>query len=66
MQDDDLAYFQSELLNRLAEELPPEEIRQRLLADQRLLPFADYIRSFEPKMLDVAVVLVKKWGRRTK
>jgi len=66
MHDDNLAYFQAELLTLLASGKSPEEIKRQLLADERLQSFADYIQSFEPPMIDVAVALVKKWGRRGK
>ncbi len=58
-----LAGFQAALLDLLAQDLPPEEVR-RLAEDAALAPFAAYVRTFEPRMLATAAQLVKKWGSR--
>lgn len=59
-----LAAFQAALLHLLAEDLPPEEFRRRLKSDAAFEPYQDYIATFEPRMIEVAAELVKKWGRR--
>ena len=69
MQGDDntppnLAAFQAALLNLLAKDLPPAELRHRLTADPAFAPYQDYIATFEPRMVEVAAELVKKWGVR--
>ena len=62
---DQLALFQARLLDLLAQDLPPEEVRARLAAAPEFAPYADYIRAMEPRMIGVAAQLVRKWGRRT-
>ena len=62
--DPTLARFQATLLDLLSRGLPPAEIVDRLRADSELAPYADYVATFEPRMIEVAVELVAKWGRR--
>jgi hypothetical protein len=62
--DPQLARFQALLLDLLSQGHSPEEIVGRLRAQPELDPFAYYIASFEPRMIDVATELTKKWGRR--
>ena len=59
-----LAAFQAALLELLAQGLSPEEVIARLRSDAAFAPFADYVETFEPRMVEVAAALVKKWGRR--
>lgn len=59
-----LALFQARLLDLLAQDLPPEEVRASLAADPEFAAYADYIRAMEPRMIGVAAQLVRKWGRR--
>ena len=61
---DDLARFQAALLELLARELPPEEIIRRLREDTAFAPYRSYVETFEPRFLEVASALVKKWGVR--
>ncbi len=61
---DDLADFQDALLDLLAQEILPEELQSRLASDDRFTPFGDYVQAMEPRMLEVAAQLVKKWGKR--
>jgi hypothetical protein len=61
---EELAAFQSALLELLDERLPLERVLERLRTDEAFRPFAEYVRRFEPRMVEVAVLLVKKWGRR--
>ena len=62
--DPTLARFQAALLDLLSRGLPPAEIVSRLRNDPELAPFTDYVATFEPRMVEVAVELVAKWGRR--
>jgi len=63
-QRDELAVFQAALLDLLSEGRPPEETLRRLRADAAFAAHQDYIATFEPRMVEVATALVKKWGRR--
>ena len=40
------------------------QIINRLQRDPQLAEFADYVATFEPRMVEVAIELVAKWGRR--
>lgn len=65
MSDDErLARFQAALLEILAEPLGARELAVRLAAHPDCRPYAEYLATFEPRMLEVASALVKKWGRR--
>ena len=59
-----LAHFQAVLLQLLSEPLSPHEVVARLLADPSLADYHAYVASFEPRMVEVAALLVKKWGQR--
>jgi hypothetical protein len=61
---EELAAFQSALFELLDEGLPLEGVVERLRSDAAFGPFADYVRRFEPRMVEVAALLVAKWGRR--
>jgi hypothetical protein len=63
---DELAAYQAALLALLAQDLPPEAMQLRLREDAAFAGFQAYVQGFEPRMLAVAVELVKKWGRRGK
>jgi hypothetical protein len=60
--DDALATFQAALVALLAQDLPVEEIQRRLRHDPAFERFRDYVDGFEPRMIEVAAGLVKKWG----
>lgn|GEM_PF-1861611 len=62
--DEELARVQAALLEALHADLPPQEIVARLQSDPALLPYAEWVASFEPRMIETAAVLVKKWARR--
>jgi hypothetical protein len=62
-QDERLSAFQAALLELLSQPLSPDELIARLRTDAAFAPFADYIETFEPRMVEVAAALVKKWGR---
>lgn len=63
-EDEELARYQALLLELLDAELPPNEVIRRLLEDDATIPFRDYVRSFEPRCIEIATILVKKWGVR--
>jgi len=62
--DEHLARFQAALLDLLAQGYPPELIIAQLRSDPQLAAYADYVATFEPRMIEVAIELVAKWGRR--
>ena len=59
-----LADFQAALLELLDGPLTADEILARLRTDEVFAPYRDYIDTFEPRMVEVAAELTKKWGRR--
>ena len=59
-----LAVFQSALLALLASPRSPQEMLDCLRNDAAFAPYRDYTDSFEPRMIEVAAQLTKKWGRR--
>lgn len=62
--DPALARFQAKLLDLLSKGQQPQQIVDQLNSDQELAEFADYVATFEPRMVEVAIELVAKWGRR--
>ena len=62
--DDLLAAFQDALLDLLDQGLPVEAVRERLREDPAFAAFREYAAAIEPRMLEVAGELVRKWGRR--
>ncbi|HAY78876.1 MAG TPA: hypothetical protein DCY79_03630 [Planctomycetaceae bacterium] len=63
--DKPLAAFQAELLELLDRSDDPDQILRQLQADSRWLPLGEFLADIEPRMLEVAVELVKTWGRRS-
>lgn len=61
---DELAKFQSKLLAVLAEEIPINEMCERLKEDLAFKPYSNQIARWQPRMIEVAAQLVKKWGKR--
>jgi hypothetical protein len=61
----ELAAFQHALLDLLYRDLPPEEVQAQLRSGEAFRPFQDYLSRAEPRMMEVAAELVKKWGRRS-
>jgi len=59
-----LAHFQAKLLDLLDHGEAPDEIIRQLRSDPQLAEYASYIATFEPRMIEVAVQLIAKWGRR--
>jgi hypothetical protein len=62
---DQLGEFQGALLELLAQDLSLETLQQRLREEPAVAPFRDYVQGFELRMLEVAALLVKKWGKRS-
>ena len=58
----ELAAFQAKLLDHLERGSSPEELQ----ADLATGPFAAYVRSFEPRCVEMASRIVKKWAVREK
>jgi len=59
-----LAEFQAKLLELLDQDLSTDEIAESLRNDPALSDYHNYIASFEPRMIEVAAELTKKWGQR--
>jgi len=62
--DDELAAVQARLLELLDAHDDPAEVLAALRADPSLAAFADWFDGWDPRMVEVAAELVKKWGRR--
>lgn len=60
-----VAVFQSALVQLLARDLPVSAMQKCLAEDAMFAVFRTYVQSFEPRMLEVAALLVKKWGKFT-
>jgi hypothetical protein len=65
MTETEIAAFQAALLEILATE-GGNSVRSRLEQSPDCVPFADYIDTFEDPMIEVAVALVRQWGKRSK
>ncbi len=63
-EDPELAAFQAFLLETLHQQTDAASILTALRNSESTQPFVDYINSFEPEMLELAALLVKKWGRK--
>ena len=61
---DDLTAFQSALLDLLSRDLSSAEMQAKLRSDAAFACYHEYVQAMEPRMLEVAVELVKKWGKR--
>jgi hypothetical protein len=64
MDDLELDAFQALLLELLDGGAPPEELKARLSAAPAAAPFADWIAGWEPRCIETASVLVRRWGHR--
>ena len=62
---DQIGEFQGALLELLAQDLSLEALQKSLHEEPAFAPFRDYVQGFEPRMLEVAALLVKKWGKRS-
>jgi hypothetical protein len=65
-EDLELAAFQACFLNALHGHETASAIIAAMADDDAALPFMDYIAGFEPEMLEVAALLVKKWGVKSR
>lgn len=77
LEDPELAAFQALLLDRLDrlarrdERATPlaagdiEKLKAELLDHPATAPFRDYVASCEPRCLEVAISIVRKWAVRT-
>ena len=63
-EDNELAYFQEVLLDTFLRFSTAEEARSALLCDARLSSFHSQINQWEPRMLELAVLLTRKWAVR--
>lgn len=63
-EDPELAAFQACLLEVLHRHVDATAILSALEQSEATRPFRDYIDGFEPEMLEVAAILVKKWGQK--
>ncbi|MCC6672285.1 MAG: hypothetical protein IT458_14580 [Planctomycetes bacterium] len=59
-----LAAFQDALLEALAAPGDAAAARELLFRDPRSAVFREYVRAMEPRMLEVAQELVRRYGRR--
>jgi hypothetical protein len=59
-----LADYQEAMVEHLLVELPPDELRRRLLADPRVFPFRAYVESFDLRLLEVTALLMRGWAKR--
>ena len=57
-----LAQFQAALLDLLDQPISGEAIHEALQTRPEFAAYRDYIETFEPRMLEVAAELTKKWG----
>lgn len=60
----ELAQFQSALLDHLDSSVPLEELHESLMTDPKLASYRGYIQAMEPRMLEIAAELTRKWGVR--
>ncbi len=64
LQDDGLAAFQAAMLELFIADLPPEEAVRRLQSDPAFASYRGWIDTFEPRMIETAASLVRKWAKR--
>lgn len=60
-EDKTLDDFQNRLLELMLQPLSKEERWICLKTDPIFMPYQDYIASFDPRMMEVAVQIVRKW-----
>jgi hypothetical protein len=63
--DDELARFQAVLLDVLASCDAPSDLPSQIAQRDDSKAFGEYVAAMEPRMLEVAAALMKKWGKRT-
>ena len=64
-EDPELAAFQACLLEVLHRHRDADSILAALRDSAATRPFAGYLDGFEPEMLELAALLVRKWARRS-
>jgi hypothetical protein len=64
-EQDKSAAFQAALLTLLDQKMSPQEMMRTLSTDPQFEVFRQYVQSFDLDMIEVASVLVKKWGQKT-
>ena len=65
MTDEDVVdRYQTALLELLVSEGDVDTIVEHLRSDPAFAPFAEYVATFEPRMIEVAAALVKRWANR--
>lgn len=64
MKESELAIFQASLLEILSTQSEPTQIAIALHALSAPDEMAEYIATFDPKMVRLAAHLVQQWGRR--
>ncbi|PZD74951.1 hypothetical protein C1752_00658 [Acaryochloris thomasi RCC1774] len=65
MQERELAAFQDHLLETLFTSSDGETVLEQLQDSSVPQPMIDYIETFDPRMVEVAAELLKKWGQRS-
>ena len=65
MNDERLAAFQAALAELFARELAAEEILAALATDPAFAPYRDYVRAFEPRLIEATSMLSRRWGQRS-
>ncbi len=65
LEDLELAAFQTLLLDHLERGTSPEALVAHLSEHPDAIAFADYIATFDPRCVEVASRIVRKWAVRT-
>jgi len=61
-----LEEYQDALLELLTSGLPQKVILESLATDPRFESYQDYVKNFDPDMVEVACELMEKWAKRKK
>jgi hypothetical protein len=64
MKETDIATFQASLLEILSAQSSPPQILMTLQELSTPDAMAEYITTFDPRMIQLAADLVKQWGKR--
>jgi len=64
MQEQDIADFQACLLEMLSTPTEAEDILAQLSAQTFDQGLSSYVNTFDPNMVEMATLLVQKWGQR--
>jgi hypothetical protein len=63
-EEEQLAAYQEALTQLAAQQLAPEELADRLRNDERVVPFREYVNTFDLRCVEVASVLMRRWAKR--